>query len=141
MTDVDFRKRLYWTVAAIAAAEMAVVFAFIKGLVSQRFLVWILIPIGLAGFFAFYRLLVRARKERRAAGEFDKQLDEVTRRRYSSMIRRQKIWVVLLIFWLIYVVWASRGWDLAPRIIGPSVLFLLIIYIFWLIRRLQRRLQ
>jgi len=141
VTDAGFRKRFYWTAASIGAAEMAVVFAFIRGLIPPRFLGWILIGIAFAGFIAFYRLLNRARTERRASGEFDKPLDEATRRRYRSIIRRQKIWVALLTFWLIYVLWATRGSNLASRIIGPSVLILLIIYLIWLIRRLQQRLE
>ena len=114
MTNSAFRKRFYWTAASIGAVYAALVFAFVKGLVSPRPLAWVFIAIGVAGYIAFYCLLKRARDERRASGEFDKPLDEQTRLRYRSSIRHLKIMVFVLIFSLVYGLWSTRGDSLPP---------------------------
>lgn len=144
MTDPAFRKRFYLTAATLGVVLMAVTLASIKGWIPPRLFIWLLLAVVVVGYIAFYRLIKRARDERRASGEFDKPLDEVTRRRYRSSIRNLKIFVAILIFSLVSGLWSMRGdttIPLAARIAGPSVNIMLNVYCIWVIRRLQSRLK
>lgn len=144
MTHSDFRRQFYLAAATIGAALIAVMLASIKGCIPQRIFAWLLIGVVVIGYIAFYRLLKRARDERRAAGESDKPLDEATRRRYRSRIRSLKIFVAVLIFCLVYGLWSMWGDATIPlvaRIGGPAVNILLNIYCIRSIRTLQRRLK
>lgn len=141
MTDVGFRKRFYWTAAALSTALMTVVFASIEKWIPPRLLAWLLIGVMVVFYIAFYRLIKRNRDESRATGEFDKPLDEMTRLRLRRNIRRFKIWVAFLIFCLAYGLWSTQQDPLLPRIVGASVNVLMIVYLTWLIRKLQRKLN
>ena len=144
MIHSDFRRQFYLVGATFGAALIAAMLASIKGWIPQRIFTWLLIGVVVIGYIAFYRLFKRARDERRASGEFDKPLDEATRRRYRSRIRSLKIFVAVLIFCLVFGLWSMRGdatIPLAARIAGPSVNILLNIYCIRSIRTLQRRLK
>jgi hypothetical protein len=141
MTTGELQKRIYWTAASISAVYIAVIFVFLKGLIPPRFLGWIFIAIAIAGGVTFHRLFKRFRDELRAAREFEKPLDDATRRRYRSSIRNMKILVGVLVFALVYGLWSTRGDPVLPRIVGVSVNILLNASLISSIRKLQRKLR
>jgi hypothetical protein len=141
MTRSDLRKQVYLIAAIFGAALMTVTLASIKGWIPPRLFAWSVIAVVVVGYIAFYRLFRQAGDKLRASGEFDKPLDEPTRLRYRSNIRRLKIWVAFMIFFLVYGLWSTRNDPPTPRIVGASVNILLDIYLVWLIRKLQRRLN
>ena len=141
MTDPKTFRQILLLTLLLAASLMFGVFAYMRGLLPPRVLViaWIaVLALYAATFYRIFRSAAKARAQAEATGQ---PLDEATRKKFRSSVRKLLLAALAFAFFLIYGFFATVGEPLWTRLIGVAIDLFIIYACVSAASRLQRKLR